>query len=56
MRPGASIPVPNASNGTADESEMKCGGEHVPVARPDFNETGISGRNQMERVESSQIA
>ncbi|MGA2118875.1 MAG: hypothetical protein ABSH56_29505 [Bryobacteraceae bacterium] len=40
------------SNGTAHQSEMRCGGEHVPIIRPDFTEAEIRRRNQVECVES----
>lgn len=43
-------------NGTADESEMRRRGKHVPIVCPDFSKPGIGGSNQMECVESPQIA
>ena len=41
------------SNRTADESEMRRRGEQMPIVGPDFDESGIGGRNQMECVDRS---
>ena len=52
-RQSAAVSAQAMSDGTANQSEMRCGGKHVPIICPDFHEPGICSRDQMEYVERS---